>query len=70
MRPCQQVCQIQMTNELQYEGICSIKDVSIDTIHMLTKSPERDLETSFDNSDDSDESDDSPIHDDTLILKF
>lgn len=55
------MCQIQVTNEPKHEGTCSIKDVGIDTIHMLTKSPKEDSETS---SDDSYNSDDSLIQDD------
>lgn len=56
-RSCQQVCQIQLTNEPQHEGTCSIKDVGVDTIHMLTKSLEEASKTL------SNDSDDSPIQD-------
>lgn len=42
----QQVCQIQVINEPNHEGTCSIKDVGIDTIHTFTQSLEEESETS------------------------
>lgn len=42
--------------EQNIEGTCSIKDVGIDTIHILTQSLEEKSETSSDHTDDSDNS--------------
>lgn len=47
------MCQIQVTNEPQHEGTCSIKYFGVNTIHTLIKSLEEDLKTLPDAFDDS-----------------